>query len=399
MSFLAQGVFALCYVALAAVVGFALSMSGVGVEPPVAAVAGAAVAMVGAFLHQSLVGARRDRSLVEVLHGMSAAQTKLESALSGSRHEVRQLVMAFDKAARNLTGRDSEVAAEMRMLQTLLQQFSPRREGDQAAEKPPAPAVAVPTEGPNDVDEERVIAIIHDALGNNRVDVYLQPVVSLPQRKALFYETYSRLRAADGAQIEPADYLGVAERSGLIAAIDNNLLFRCVQLVRKTQRRNLKLGFFCNISPYTLRDGSFFPEFIDFMEHNIRLASNLVFEFSQADLASHDAPIVDNLDRLGDMGFRFSIDRLDTLELDIDKLVDRHVSFVKADAGTLLERLADTAGSVELHRMKRTLDRAGICLVVEKIEEEAQLVELLDYGIDFGQGYLFGAPRLSRDAD
>ena len=399
MSFLVHGVFAFCYVVLAAVVGYALSMSGAGIEPPVAAVAGAAVALVGAFFHQSLVGARRERGLVEVLNGMSTTQAKLESALTGSRDEVRQLVMAFDQAARNLTGRDSEVASEMRVLHTLLQQISAGRDPERSKTRPPAPAVVVSSEAPTKVDEEEVLTIIHDALANNRVDVYLQPVVSLPQRKALFYETYSRLRAADGTQIEPAEYLAIAERTGLIAAIDNNLLFRCVQLLRKTRRRNLKLGFFCNISPYTLRDTSFFPEFIDFMEQNLRLASHIIFEFSQADLASHDDPIVDNLNRLRDMGFRFSIDRLETLDIDIDNLIDRHVSFVKIDAGTLLGRLGDAAGAAELDRMTEVLDRAGISFVVAKIEEESQLVELLDYGIDFGQGYLFGAPRLSRDSD
>ena len=68
----------------------------------------------------------------------------------------------------------------------------------------------------------------------------------------------------------------MAERAGLISVIDNSLLFRCVQLVRKTQRRNLNRGFFCNISPHTLRDSSFFPEFIEFMNHNARLAASLM---------------------------------------------------------------------------------------------------------------------------
>ena len=47
--------------------------------------------------------------------------------------------------------------------------------------------------------------------------------------------------------------------------------------------------------------------------------------------------------------------------------------------------------------MKRRLDRAGIDLIVEKIETEQMLLELLDYNIDFGQGYLFGEPRKSQE--
>ena len=93
---------------------------------------------------------------------------------------------------------------------------------------------------------------------------------------------------ADGNLLEPGKYIVAAEGSGLISTIDNNLLFRCVQLVRKSQRRELNFAFFCNISRYTLMDTSFFPEFIDFMERNAGLASSLIFEFTRADLATHD---------------------------------------------------------------------------------------------------------------
>jgi cyclic-di-GMP phosphodiesterase TipF (flagellum assembly factor) len=49
-----------------------------------------------------------------------------------------------------------------------------------------------------------------------------------------------------------------------------------------------------------------------------------------------------------------------------------------------------------LQLFKQELDRNGIDLIVEKIETQDQLVELLDLGIYFAQGYLFGEPRLSR---
>ena len=47
--------------------------------------------------------------------------------------------------------------------------------------------------------------------------------------------------------------------------------------------------------------------------------------------------------------------------------------------------------------LKQTMDDAGIDLIAEKIETEKMLVELLEHNIDFGQGYLFGEPRMSKD--
>lgn len=407
MAFVAHGLIALCYLALAAVIGLALSRGGVGVEPSLAALGAGAVLFAGAFLHQAMVGMRRNRDLAAVLHRMGASQTKLGHALAAARGDVRQLTVAFDQAARKLPSSDTdEVISEMRVLQTLLHQLSPQPDAaaageaaDPEAPEGPAPAAPEPPAALSSVDFEEALAIVSEALQDNRIDVYLQPVVSLPQRKTAFYETFTRLRAADGTQIEPATYLDVAERAGLISVIDNSLLFRCVQLVRKTQRRNLNRGFFCNISPHTLRDSSFFPEFIEFMNHNARLAASLIFEFAQSDLANHDDGIARNLDRLSELGFRFSVDQIGSLELDVEELLARRVSFVKIEAAALLEQLADPESSLAVHRMKQALDEAGIDLIAEKIEQEQQLVELLDYGIDFGQGYLFGEPRPSRTDD
>ena len=56
---------------------------------------------------------------------------------------------------------------------------------------------------------------------------------------------------------------------------------------------------------------------------------------------------------------------------------------------------ADTVVGIDIALLKRTMDLHGIDLIVEKLEKEQNLVELLEYRIDFGQGYLFGEPRLS----
>ena len=86
-------------------------------------------------------------------------------------------------------------------------------------------------------------------------------------------------------------------------------------------------------------------------------------------------------------------------EIDAEALAELGFHFVKVEAGNLLpESDQNEAHSTDrIQALKRRLDGAGIDLIVEKIETEQMLVELLDYNIDFGQGYLFGEPRLSQD--
>jgi cyclic-di-GMP phosphodiesterase TipF (flagellum assembly factor) len=247
-------------------------------------------------------------------------------------------------------------------------------------------------------DEDPLVETLRDALANDRVDLYLQPIVSLPQRKRRFYECFSRIRAADGTVIGPERYIGPARQAGLLSAVDNMLLFRCVQLLRKLRRRDFSAAFFCNIAPHTLSDREFFRDFIEYMESHSELAPNLVLEFTQGELGQSVSDFARDLGRLGALGYRFSLDRVTDLSLDLDRLEDLHFAFLKIDAETVLDRLQQGGeAAAELRALKQEVDRRGIDLIVERIETEATLVELLDFNIDFGQGYLFGEPRLSKE--
>ena len=245
------------------------------------------------------------------------------------------------------------------------------------------------------LDDERILDIVRDGLQSNRVDLVLQPVVSLPQRRLKFYEAFTRIRDADGAVLMPQQYIAIAEREGLITAIDNMLLFRCVQLVRKTQRLNQNIGFFCNFSAYSLTDGHFFNNFVEFMRDNRALAPNLIFEFPQSAIVNRDAEMEEQLKLLASLGFRFSMDQVSSLNLDYDDLMAQHFKYIKVEAGTLLAELISPTTSIAIEDIKRVFDRHGMDLIVEKIETEPALIELLDFRIDFGQGYLFGEPCLS----
>ena len=68
------------------------------------------------------------------------------------------------------------------------------------------------------------------------------------------------------------------------------------------------------------------------------------------------------------------------------------------DAQRLLHASREAEPRLDLKRFKSALDRNQIDLIVERIEKESILVELLDHPIDFGQGFLFGEPKMAKAA-
>ena len=251
-----------------------------------------------------------------------------------------------------------------------------------------------------------VLDTVRQALAENRVDLYLQPIVGLPQRRTVFYESYSRLRDESGRVMMPAEYLAVAEPEGLVTAIDNLLLFRCVQIVRRLAKQDRKVGIFCNISIASLADETFFPQFLELLAENRDLAGALIFELGQAAFDARGAVEARNMSKLAELGFRFSLDKVDNLDIDFHDLARSDVKFLKVSAPFLLEELLETEDGLVLRSMPdlaaqdfaALTRRYGVDLIAEKVESERQIVDILELDIAYGQGHLFGEPRAIRDA-
>jgi cyclic-di-GMP phosphodiesterase TipF (flagellum assembly factor) len=204
----------------------------------------------------------------------------------------------------------------------------------------------------------------------------------------------------------PAEYLSVAEPEGLVAAIDNLLLFRCVQIVRRLAKQDRKIGIFCNISLASLSDETFFPQFLDFLSANKDMAGALIFELGQAAFDQRGPIEARHMARLADLGFRFSLDKVVDLDLDFNDLARADIKFIKVGAQMLLDQLEENEGRLiirslpDLHAsdFARLTRRYGVETIVEKVESERQIVDILDLDMAFGQGHLFGEPRAIRDA-
>ena len=77
-----------------------------------------------------------------------------------------------------------------------------------------------------------------------------------------------------------------------------------------------RVGTLCKISMASLGDDEFFSQFLDLLGANRDLASSLIFEIGQAAYEARNNKQARNMVRLGDLGFRFSIDKVTNLDLD-----------------------------------------------------------------------------------
>lgn len=300
------------------------------------------------------------------------------------------------------TARNDQLIVEMKMVETLVKQLAERVAAPAEKTRTPLKVVEPECDGEDDtiltledqtVHDTKLLKTIRASLDANRVDLYLQPIVTLPQRKTRYYEALSRLRDDRGQIIMPDDYMKIAEPAGIMPMIDNILLFRCVHVMRQMIERNRDVGVFCNISALTLLDSEFFPQFIDYMKHNQDLAGSLIFEFGQSTIGGSGPLEFESLKALADIGFTFSMDKVERLDVDFQVLADMNFKFFKISAKMFLNDVERAGSPIHAEDFAELLTRNGIDLIIEKIEDERSVINLLDYNIKLGQGYHFSDPR------
>jgi len=260
--------------------------------------------------------------------------------------------------------------------------------------------------GPAHSAQRGPIDLVREALVENRVELHLQPVVSLPQRRTVFYEGFTRLKDESGRLILPQEFIPVAESAGLMGVIDNMLTFRCVQIVRKMMKNDRRIGIFCNITPRALSDEAFFPQFLDFMREHSDLSGSVIFEMPQDAFEQRSSLEARAMAKLADLGFRFSIDRVTHIEVDLPDLERAGVRYFKAPATLISDQLikkglrpkSAITREIAAADVAAVFQRYGIDIVAERIEAEPQVLDVLDLDIPYAQGHLFGQPRAIKES-
>lgn len=245
----------------------------------------------------------------------------------------------------------------------------------------------------NQQSDHSLLATVNEAIEANRIELFLQPIVGLPDRELIYYEAFSRLRNDIGQLILPRDFIGVAEAAELTPIIDNQIILRSIQVIQRLVEKGKGRTVFCNLSLTSLRDADFFSEFMDFIEANKWLKDYLVFEFSQKALEKAGSQEFERMTAISNLGFKFSLDQITRLDIDFKALADRKFAFVKINASLLLGNMEGAKAQIHSADLDHFLSRLNITMIVDKVERDSIVRQLRDYNVNFAQGDLFCEPK------
>ncbi|MEQ1710375.1 MAG: EAL domain-containing protein [Hyphomicrobium sp.] len=258
---------------------------------------------------------------------------------------------------------------------------------DDAARAGTAPGVPAAT-----VAHSRLAALA-EAITAGRLDVLLDPILGLADQRARHFEVSVRLKDKNGQVLEPPDGVPELRESGLLPLLDCARIQRSAQVANRLADRGKSGSLFSAFSGEALSHDQFLADFADLYSAREGLATQLVLSFGQADVRGFAGRDWDTIAEMRELGFRFALQSITDLDMDLEALKSAGFDFVKLDASVFLDGMPASGGVVPAGDICRHLALLGLTLIVGRIDDEAQLARIFGFGVIYGQGQLFGGAR------
>jgi|GEM_PF-5375443 len=247
----------------------------------------------------------------------------------------------------------------------------------------------------------RLINDLRVALDRQEFEVYYQPIVELRTGKVDKAEALIRWKHPVRGMVSPAEFIPVAENTGLIDTI-GDWVFRQSVKQMKEWRTTLNPCFQVSVnkSPMQFRSTHAFTIHKGWMDYLQTLGlpgDSVTLEITEGVLMNTNATSQQELVTLLDCGMQFAIDDFGTGYSSLAYLKKFDIDFLKIDQSfvkNLSEESADLALCEAIIMMAHKL---GLKVIAEGIEIQQQLDLLLKAGCDYGQGYLFAKPMPATD--
>ncbi|MCA9084814.1 MAG: EAL domain-containing protein [Planctomycetaceae bacterium] len=243
-------------------------------------------------------------------------------------------------------------------------------------------------------DQRHLIqAELRRVLQGGGISVEFQPKVCTHTGKPHGCEALARWRRADGTMIPPAEFIPIAEQTGVIVPLGEFVLSRTLECCRDWNERGINLfPVAVNISPQQLRSVRFVERLMEILEEYNAEPEWLELEITENAMVEDIGHAITTINRLVDLGFRIAIDDFGTGYSSLSYLRFFRIHTVKIDGSFVSEITTDkkcAAIAESIISLGRGLD---LCVVAERVETAEQREVLARAGCDVVQGYLVSRP-------
>jgi diguanylate cyclase (GGDEF)-like protein/PAS domain S-box-containing protein len=235
---------------------------------------------------------------------------------------------------------------------------------------------------------------LHGAVAENQFMVYYQPIVNLADNTICKAEALIRWQHPVLGLVSPAEFIPVAEDTGIIVEI-GDWVFRSAARQVGEWRHKYRPDFQVSVnkSPVQFRKSKYEqPQWLEELRQLGLSGRSIVVEITEGLLLDADNSVNEQLCRFREEGMEVALDDFGTGYSALAYLKKFDIDYIKIDQAFVCHLVADSSDMALCEAIIVMAHKLGIKVVAEGIETLEQYRLLFDAGCDYGQGYLFSRP-------
>ncbi|WP_394204836.1 EAL domain-containing protein [Shewanella waksmanii] len=239
-----------------------------------------------------------------------------------------------------------------------------------------------------------LIKDLRNALANGEFEIYYQPIVDLSYEQVYKAEALLRWHHPKRGTVSPAEFIPLAEETGLINDIGNWVFEQtAAQSAHWREKYQLAVQISINKSPIQFRDeGDQFDHWLARLKE-LKLSSNgICVEITEGLLLDASMGVSEKLLAYRDAGIQVSLDDFGTGYSSLAYLKKFDIDYLKIDQSFTQNLETDSDDATLCEAIIVMAHKLGMKVIAEGVETEFQKKLLLEAGCDFGQGYYFSRP-------
>lgn len=247
--------------------------------------------------------------------------------------------------------------------------------------------------------EHEIEEIIRDAIENDRIEAYYQPIYNTETGKFASAEALARIRREDGSIVPPNVFIPIAEKNGTIVKIGEIIFEKvCKLLSRELLSERFDVKYIeVNLSTIQCAYENLADSFISIMNKNHVDPSWINLEVTETGSISEKSILLKNMNELMLYGVKFSLDDFGTGNSNLNYILDMPVSIVKFDRGFVISYFNNERAKHVMSSTIKMLIEMGLEIVTEGVETKEQCDDLTALGTRYIQGYYFSKPLTMGD--
>ena len=242
-------------------------------------------------------------------------------------------------------------------------------------------------------EQNRIKDLIDDALANDHIEVFYQPIYDVKNDCFPVAEALARIRKSDGEIVPPGEFIPLAEENGQIIPIGTRVFDKVCRFISSGEAGKLGLKFIeVNLSAaqFDLENPALFV--LKYTEKYNIDPGMINLEITETAAAKNRDIMLMNIQKLSEKGVTFSLDDFGTGRSNLDYFVNMPVRNIKFDYSFTQGYFNNEKTRHVLSGMADIFHKMDMHIVSEGIETEEQMEAMKDIGVEYIQGFYYSRP-------